>query len=278
MRKNKNKIPENAKSFKVIKRKLQNRKDGKKVYSYYNDTDKVKAKRTDWVANEDIKKNIKRIYGKGWKDIFYEGVKDIKKEESKEIKIEDTKIANTIEEYREESGFANEFHEPTKKEIAFIFNQGITTELETNLKNPLMGNNLIKIGDKYYLPTEKNVIEFRHYVNQLTEWFFDYLKENFSKKSMKDFNKGKISPAIQFCNYRFINENYPNLFIFDIDKTLITDDIPYMSAEFLKEKKRLQKIYFSNFKTVNIYNYIDKNGKIKEQKATKKRKAKKRKK
>lgn len=266
--------------FKVITRKLQKRKDGKKVYSYFNKTDGIKATRADWVLNDDIKKNLRRIHGAGdWQIKFSDAVRDIKREEQREIKHENTQLAKEIEKYRVEHKFSKEDGSPKESKSEDFFNQSIASELELHTKGAYTGNFLIKSGEKYYLPTEKNTLEFRFFVNDLADYFFEYIKENLPKKTLKSFSEGKISPAITFRKQHFINDDYPDLFIFDLDKTGITDDVPYMEGEFNKEKKRLEKLYFSNFKTVNIYNYIKKNGKVKAEKPKHRaRKTKKRKK
>lgn len=242
-------------SFKVIVRRQQKRKDGKRVYYYYNATDKKRATKEDYYTNEDLKKYYKKKYGKEWKVRFISEVRRFKKDEKIQKKKQKILDAEEIKQYREDTGFITQKGEVSKRKFNGYVNQSVNSFVSDVLleNHPTTKHVLIKFRNSFFAPTEKNLLEFILFTNDIMGWYFEEVDKRCSKKELSN-----ASPFIIFKSYTYINEVYPNLEVLDLNLTIASENkkglddilqneiIPYF-----KEK------YFSGFKGVNINTYIN---------------------
>ena len=250
-----------GKSYKIIVRKLQKRKDGKRIYYYYNKTDKRIASRADWVVNDDLKIYLNKKYGKKIGKIkFLSGVREYSKLEKAERKkfLETTKAE--IDEYRKETGYGFDLSKKGKKKgakkphgLSGYFNLSVVTAVEAYVigAEGFTSKILIKADNKYYLPTELNLIEFRFFVEDVISFFFGLMDEYYTDKELEN-----SSPAVMFYAYDYINKDYPTLRIFDMDLTTSNGAKKEHQTMLTRHLKEISKEYFSGFKKIDIYDYI----------------------
>lgn len=231
-----------------IVKKLQKRKDGKRVYYYVNRTSGGRASRIDYENFLEEKQNFKDLYGDEYKKKLDSALRFIaraEKESKAKYKKEKEEILN---ETINERGFPIELTRPLNTSI-----KSLLTKVSS--KGGIIA--VISEGKTYLIEKGEDVLDFGLFIDEVLDWYFDKIKELYPKGKGK--KKKKNSPFVIWENLLFFDS--PLIQGTDLDKITGTEEHPLNKAKnenqsefksLKSEANKLFKQYFPHLKAVDI--------------------------
>ena len=240
--------------YKLISRKLQKRKDGKRVYYYINKTDGGITGKENYLANEDLKKKHKEIYKKNWKAVFKEGVKEIKKEEKQYKEFKGKKARETIQNELNNLGFPKYMSE-------FVNGSFYSTFTSKVINGETV---LLQFGNGLYLLDGYSLLDFKYFCDEVLEFYFDKVRELYklSKKNKKD--KFKNTPMLLFNWIQYSNRTLPLIEGSNLSEIAQSEDFTISYGKTKAQQGRslnrkvgeLFNLYLSGLKKVDLVELI----------------------
>lgn len=232
--------------FKHIVKRLQKRKDKKKVYYYYNKTDKRTASKDTYNDSLKIREVYKEKYGKDWLKKFYSGVTQIKKVEQGEKKHTLKQIEKIVKEYQRKTGFPMRFTNP----INFSINAEVT---DTVLSQK---NFVIEYNNRFYLLPPDRLIDLTTFVFYVVDTFFSYLRNHYKSETINKKTKKGLSPFILWQIDYLINNEYPELFSMNLDASQSSEGFISAMTAFKNFVRQGFNEYLFDLQVVNVYELI----------------------
>lgn len=237
--------------FKYIVKRKQKRKDGKIVYYYYNYTDKKIESKQKYERGLETRKKFKEKYGKDFIKKFKQGVTQIKQIERAEKKYSLDEMERIVKEYQKKTGY------PKIPREAINFS-GLSESTDILIRNiPLF----IRYNNRYYKLEKTDILDLGYFFFYIVDTFMNALRSTYKDRYIKSQTKKGLSPMCLFPIGEFINSDYPEAFVFYLDKAYSSEGFEKLVTLFNKLVREAFNEYLFNLPVYNIYEFIFKSKK-----------------